>query len=418
MLKSMIVVSLLGSVTFANAVQALDWAQWRGPNRDGISDETGLLQSWPSEGPPLLWQADGLGDGYSSPAVVGDRFYLLGSEGLDNEFVQARSTADGSKIWIQKIGKVGNPDQRPPYPGARSTPTVDGDRVYALGSDGDLVCLSADSGNIVWQKNVRTEFGGLPGEWAYSESPLIDGDAVVVTPGGPEATLLKLNKATGEVIWKAPLEGGEEAAYSSIVPATLAGHRQYVQFLQKGVVGVNAESGELLWRYDRTAKGSLANIPTPVVHGDMVYTAAGKAGGAVVKIVADGDGLAAEELYFDGKLPRAIGGSVLVGDHLYGTASDSLMCVELATGEVVWRDRALGAASICVADGCLYLHGENGDVALVKATPEKYELLGRFTPPNPPEAGSSKSWAYPVIADGRLYIFNFGTMWCFDVKAE
>ena len=396
---------------------ANDWAQWRGPHRDGVSAESGLLQAWTEEGPTLHWQVDGLGDGYSTPAVVGERLYVLGNNGLDNELVQALSVADGKPVWSTKVGKVGNPDQRPPYPGARSTPTVDGERLYVLGSDGDLLCLETATGEVRWQKNLRTDFGGQPGEWAYSESPLVDGDVVVCTPGGSEATLLALNKRDGDVVWKAPLEGGEEAGYASIVAAAPGGVKQYIQFLQKGVVGVDAATGELLWRYDRTATGSMANIPTPVVHEDLVYTAAGKSGGGLIKIVADGDDLAAEEVYFEGNLPKSIGGSVRVGDYLYGTNSESLMCVELRTGDVLWRERALGAASICFADGCLYLHGENGDVALVEATPEAYRELGRFTPPGQPDRGSSKAWAYPVVANGRLYIFDFGTLWCYGVRA-
>ena len=158
------------------AAQAADWPQWRGPERNGISSETGLLQQWPEGGPRLVWKQEGIGDGYSTPSVVGERLYLLTNEGTQDEFVQARRVKDGSLIWSQRIGKVGNPDQRPPYPGTRSTPTAEGDVLYALGSDGDLVCLETADGKPQWSLNVRDEFGGRPGEWAYSESPLVDGD--------------------------------------------------------------------------------------------------------------------------------------------------------------------------------------------------------------------------------------------------
>jgi len=397
--------------------QAANWAQWRGPERDGISAERGLLKKWPAAGPNLAWQAKDLGTGYSTPAIVGDRIYLLGNEGLEDEYVLCLNAADGAEVWRTRIGNVGNPDQRPPYPGARSTPTVDGDALYALGSDGDLARLDVKTGEIAWQKHLRTDFGGKPGVWAYSESPLVDGDVVIATPGGDEATIVGLNKATGELVWKSAIPE-MEAAYASAVKADLAGRKQYVQFLSKGLVGIDAKTGELLWQYYRTAQGSMANIPTPVVKGDYIYSATGKVGGGLVKIVADGDKFSAEEVYFESQLPRAIGGSVIVGDHLYGTSSDSLMCVEFATGEIVWRDRSIGAAGICYADGMLYLHGENGDVALVEATPEEYREAGKFTPPSAPDRGKSKAWAYLVVANGKLYVFDWGTLWCFDVKRQ
>ncbi len=398
---------------------AASWPQWRGPQRNGVSEETGLLTEWPSEGPKLLWQRKELGSGYSTPAIVGDRLYILGSSDNDNELIHALDVSKGGEpIWSKRVGKVGEPDQKPPYPGARSTPTVDGDRLYVLGSDGDLLCMNAVSGDVVWQKNLRTDYGGKPGEWAYSESPLVDGDVLVVTPGGVDATIVALDKSTGEPIWKAPIEGEEEAAYSSVVISNAGGVKQYVQFLDKGLVGVDAATGKLLWRYDRTAQGSPANIPTPLVHDDYVYTASGRGGGALIKLnLAEGEGrFVVEEKAYDDTLPKAIGGVVLVGDHLYGTTNDALKCVELATGDVKWQDRAIGAASVCLAEGHLYLHGENGEVALVEATHEEYREKGRFTPPDAPDRGNSKAWAYPVVADGKLFVYDMGTLWCFDVK--
>lgn len=405
------------TIAMANeaALHANDWGQWRGPRRDGVSAETGLLQQWPEGGPSLAWQVKDLGTGYSTPAIAGDRIYLLGNDGLENEFVRALSAADGAKIWATRLGKVGNPDQRPPYPGARSTATADGDRLYVLSSDGDLACLETEAGDVVWQKSVREAFGGEPGEWAYAESPLVDGDVVVCTPGGKDATLVALNKKDGSVVWKAPIAEGDQAGYASIVVAEIGGVRQYVQFLHKGVVGVDAATGKSLWRYDHTGTNSPANIPTPLVYEDLVYTAAGRTGGGLVKVKAEGGEFTPEEVYFEGNLPKSIGGTVRVGDFMYGTNGQALVCVELATGKVKWQDRSLGAASICVADGCLYLHGENGDAALVEATPEEYREKGRFTPPDAPDRGQSKAWAYPAVADGKLYLFDYGTLWCYDV---
>src|SRR4051812_21819800 len=233
---------------FLAIAAAANWPQWRGPSRDGISKETGLLQDWPAEGPKLLWQKDGLGDGYSTPSIVGDRIFLINNKGLEDEFVQCLSVKDGSPIWKTHIGKVGKPDQKPPYPGARSTPTLDGKLLYALGSDGDLACMDIANGKIIWTKNLITDFGGSSGAWAYAESPLVDKNLVVVTPGGKDATLVALNKRNGKVVKKFPVPEGDNAAYSSIIIVDAAGVRQYVQFLAKALVGVDANSGKFLWR--------------------------------------------------------------------------------------------------------------------------------------------------------------------------
>jgi outer membrane protein assembly factor BamB len=400
------------------AMLAANWPQWRGPERDGVSQETGLLKEWPADGPKLLWKVDNLGDGFSTPAVVGDRIYLVSNQGLDNEFVQALSTKDGKQIWERHIGKVGAPDQNPSYPSARSTPTVDGDMIYALGSAGDLACIDANSGQIRWQKNIRTEFNGKPGEWAYAESPLVDGDAVVVTPGGKDATLVALGKHTGELIRKYQVPEGDEAAYASIVPLDVDGTKQYVQFLGKGVVGVDAATGKFLWRYNRTAANSPANIGTPVVSNGCVYSGSHFAGGGLIKINSTDEGYVVEEKYFSKKLPTAIGGAVLVDGYLYGTNRTTMTCTDFKTGDIKWtQERGMAPASLCYADGMLYLHSENtGDVALVEATPEAYREQGKFTPPGTPEKDRSKAWTYPVVADGKLYLHDWGTLWCYDVK--
>jgi outer membrane protein assembly factor BamB len=421
-LLSLAAVLGLACLSPASILQAEDWPQWRGPNRDGISAETGLKTDWPAGGPPLLWQVSDLGIGYSTPAVVGDRIYILGSEGLENEFVRAISADDGETVWTVRIGNVGHPEQRPPYPGARSTPTVDGDHVYVLGSDGDLVCLEAEGGAIRWQKNVRTDFGGQYGEWAYAESPLIDGDALVCSPGGAEATMLALNKHSGEVIWKSAIPEADEAAYASIVIAEIEGTKQYVQFLQKGLVGVDAATGKPLWRYGRTAEGSPANIPTPVVSENYVFSGTNRGGAGLVRIVAEGEGeeksFQAEEVYYSPGLPTSLGGTVLIDGHLYGTNNQAIMCVEFATGDVKWQDRGIGPGSLCFADGHLIVHGENGEVLILEATAEAYREKGRFTPQGIPDRGRSRAWSHPVISQGRLYIQDFSHLWVYDVQGS
>ncbi|MET0626177.1 MAG: PQQ-binding-like beta-propeller repeat protein [Pyrinomonadaceae bacterium] len=412
--------SLPGSAD--TAASASDWSQWRGPERDGVSRERGLLRQWPAGGPKLLWQVNDIGDGYSTPAVVGSRIYLMSNRGMDSEFVQALSTKDGKPVWTTRVGNVGNPDQNPPYAKARSTPTVDGDLVYALGSDGDLACLEARSGKLRWSKNIRKELGGQPGDWAYAESPLIDGDLVVVTPGGAEATMAALNKKTGAVVWKSAIPGGDPAGYASAIAVEGGGRRQYVQLLPKGLVGVDAKTGQFLWRYKDAAKGP-AQYFTPVGREGYVYCGALGVGGVLLRLKPDGAGVAAEQVYFTRGLPNGIGGAVLVGDTIYGTeAGAKLVAAEFTTGKVKWQADSTGWASIAYADGLLFLHGVNGDFVLAEATPEGYREKGRFTPPSQPakkKVGQfpEMAFTYPVIAGGRLYIRDLGTLWAYDIKA-
>jgi outer membrane protein assembly factor BamB len=410
---------LLGVAVLGASSLAADWPQWRGPERDGVSKETGLLKEWPKEGPKLLWQAKDIDYGYSTPAVAGDRLYLLSNKGNDDEFVLALGVKDGQRVWSQRLGKVG-PNQGPQYPGARSTPTVEGERLYALGSDGDLACLDTVKGDIRWKKNLRSDFGGKPGMWAYSESPLIDGEALVCTPGGKEATVIALNKNNGEVLWKCAVPGGDQAAYSSIIIVEADGVKQYVQLLSKGLVGVDAKTGKFLWRYDKTTKNSPAVIPTPVAHAGYVYSSAARAGGGLVKLKAKDGTVEVEPVYFKASLPTSIGGAVRIGDYLYGTTMQGLQCIEFTTGTEKWQNKCVGAGAICSADGLLYIHGENGMVALVEATPETYREKGRFSPPDRPKhtRAMEQSWAYPVVANGRLYLRDLGVLWCYDIKGE
>lgn len=405
-------------VGLALSATAGDWPQWRGPTRDGISAETGLLREWPADGPKLLWRVSDAGNGYSTPALSAGRLYLLGNRGLDDEFVQARSASDGRILWSTHLGKVGQPDQKPNYPGARSTPTVDGKWLYVLGSDGDLACLDTTAGEVRWRRHLRSDFGGKPGVWAYSESPLIDGDTLVCAPGGEAAAMIALNKHTGDVVWKCPIPGGDEATYASTIVTAIDGVKQYVQCLKQGLIGVDAATGKLLWRFSETADlKSGGSIQTPVVRDGLVFSSAGLVGGAVARVQAKPGGWSAESVYFSKKLPIGIGGVVLQGDFMYG-AGQTLQCVEYATGEVRWEDRSIGAASVCVAEGRLYLHGENGDVALVEVAPEGYRERGRFTPADQPDRGRSKAWTYPVVANGRLYLRDLDQVCCYDIAVR
>ena len=398
---------------------ANDWPQWRGPQRNGLSQETGLLKEWPKEGPRLLWKASDIGRGYSTPAVVGDRLYLLANDGLDNEFVEALAIKDGKRVWQTRLGKVGKPAQQPNFPAARSTPTMDGEFLYALSSDGALACLEVGSGKVRWHRSLTDDFAGTSGNWAYAESPLIDGDTLVCTPGGSEATLVALNKRTGDVIWKCALPEGDQAAFASAIQVEVGGVKQYVQLLQKGLVGVEAKTGRFLWRFTKAVSRYGANIPTPLASDGYIYAASAGTGGGAVKLKVKDATVDPEQIYFETKLPTAIGGTVKVGDCLYGTTDRALLCADFTTGRVRWEDPGLKAASLCYADGRLYLHGENGDVALVETSPDSYREKGRFTPPDQPKKANDmeKAWAYPVVANGHLYIRDHAVLWCYDVKS-
>jgi outer membrane protein assembly factor BamB len=404
----------LTGVASAADVKTDDWPQWRGVHRDDISPDKGLLKEWPKDGPPLAWKAKGIGEGFSSVAVVGDKVFTMGD--VDKEcFVFALSRDKGEKVWSTKVGKSGGN-----FAGPRCTPTVDGDRVYALGQFGDLVCLKVSDGTEVWRKSFPKDFGGQSGGWNYTESLLIDGGKLVCTPGGKNA-VIALNKANSEVIWKSDFE--DTAGYSSIVVATVSGVRQYVQLLSGGVVGVDAKTGKLLWKYDKLGNNT-ANIPTPIILGDQVFVTAGygKGGGLLTLSEADGK-VTSKEDYFSGKLTNKHGGAVHVGDHIYLDRDDSgnPQCVEWKTGKIKenWlkdaRDKqGHGSASLTFADGNFYIRYDNGYVALVPADPDGYKEKGVLKIPN----SDSNSWSHPVVIGGRLYLREKDSLWVYDVKAK
>jgi outer membrane protein assembly factor BamB len=416
--------SILSCCLLVASASADDWPQWRGPQRTGLSKETGLLKEWPKGGPKLLWERKDIGGGYSTPAIVGDRIYLQADRNR-KEYALALAVKDGSEIWATELGKVGI-NLGPQYPGTRSTPTVDGDRIYPLGSDGDLACLEKDTGKMVWKKSLRKDFGGTPGAWAYSESVLIDGEALICTPGGKKATMVALNKKDGSTIWEcaAPIPKGNAAAYASPIAVEVGGVRQYVQFVAGGVVGVDAKTGKYLWLYDKT-KDPAANIPTPVFHDDCVFTSTSRNGSGLNRIKVSGDMVSSEEVYLNQIKLNSIGGVVRVGDYVYGTdANEDLVCMDFKTGAEKWRHACVGAAGLCYADGMLYVRGQGGNgfgpekptfVALVEATPEGYKEKGRF---EQPDHGKRPAWPHPVVANGQFYLRDGNVLLCYDVKAE
>jgi outer membrane protein assembly factor BamB len=392
------------------ALDAADWPQWQGPDRTRISKETGLLKEWPAGGPKVLWTANDLGSGYGSMAVAGDRAFLQGARGATS-MVIALNRADGKEVWSKALGPVETKMRSDRGAGPRGTPTVDGDRLYVLTENGDLACLKTD-GTAVWQINILKDFGGPQLQWLISESPLIDGPHLVVTPGGPGAGMVKLDKMTGKTVWTAK-ELSDAAAYSSITVADVQGVRTYMTFTASAGVGVRASDGKVMFRYEQAANRT-ANVATPVYANNKVFfTSAYGTGGGLVDLTVQNGEVAATEVYFTREMKNHHGGVVLVDGYLYGFNDLILTCLEFATGKMMWRDRSVGKGSVTYADGRLYIQSETNMVGLAEATPSGYSEKGRFEIPDK----GMPSWVHPVISDGRLYVRNQDTLLVYDIKA-
>ena len=409
------------AMVLVSSAMAADWPQWRGPDREGVSRETGLLKEWPAEGPKLLWTMTGCGTGYSSVSIVDGRLFTMGdlNEGGKSQFLIAFDLKTQKRLWATRVG-------RPHGDGSRCTPTVNDGLVYAVGTDGDLLCVEAATGKEVWRKNFQADFGGkMMSGWRYSESPLVDGDKLICTPGGEQAAMAALNKKTGEVLWKcAPTRPVGGAGYASIVISQGAGVRQYVTLMGRAAIGVAADDGRFLWSYNRVANGT-ANIATPVCQGDNVFVSTGyRTGSALLKLSKEGAGVKAEEVYFldSNTFQCHHGGYVRIGEYIYGSHGHNAgnpICLEMATGKVVWTEKQLGKGSgaMMAADGRLYYRYENNLIALVEATPSGYKLYGSFTAPDRPGMGGP-GWAHMVILDGKLYVRHNDVLFCYDIAAK
>lgn len=403
--------TLVGGLALqAATVNAQDWPGWRGADRSDRSAETGLLQEWPDGGPEKLWTNSAAGLGYAGFAVVDNRLYTMGLEDAE-EFALCLDASTGEEIWRQPIGEK---YENSWGDGPRSTPTVDGDRIYFLAAAGNLACREAMTGKSVWTVNM-TDLGGSVPDWGYSESPLVDGDLVVCTPGGQQGAIAAFNKLTGEMQWQsAELTAG--AHYSSLIVLESDGTKQYVQLLVNKVVGIEPESGKVLWTAD--FPGRIAVIPTPVnVNGDVYVTAGYNAGSRMVK---PGEG-SAELLWEDRKVKNHHGGMILVEGHLYGH-SDSVgfVCQKTSDGSLAWNNRDIGKGCVTWADGRFYhVEEDSGDILLLEASPEKLSLRGKFTmdPKSERRKPDGRIWVHPVIANGRLYVRDQELIHCYSVSA-
>lgn len=423
-----LVTLIFGLVSFSNIVHADDWPRWGGPNRNAISKETNLLQQWPADGPPLAWKITNIGEAMGGIAVSNGRIYTTGD--IDGSaWLLALNEADGKQIWKAKIGRSGNPGFIFQPDGPRSTPTIQGGRIYVLGQYGDFVCFTIE-GEEVWRINYVDDLQGIMPKWGYSESPLLDGDQILCVPGGPEATLVAIDKNTGKPVWKChvpegkfnPRYGNESAAgYSSAIVIDFEGIRQYVQFTSTTLVGISASDGKLLWRYDHPANTHRIPCSTPIFQDGLVFAStAYDAGGGAVKLRRTEDGgVAADEVYFSPEMKNQHGGMIVANGCLYGAAGGNrggfLVCLDFQTGEVLWRERDAPKGSLTMVDGRLYLRTEEGTVILIEPNREEYVERGRFEQPN---RTRQPSWTHPVIANGKLYIRDQDLLLCYNVQAK
>ena len=401
-----------------------NWPGWRGPLRDGISTETGLLTSWPQGGPPKIWTATGLGNGYASVSVAGGRIFTTGDR-RDGQYAIAIDEATGNTLWATKLGAANSAEGE--RGGARSTPTIEGDLIWLTDADGGVFCLEAASGKERWRRSMTRDFGGsLMTIWGFSESPLLDGNRVIVTPGGPKAAMVALDKLTGKEIWRAPTPsfgsaGRDGAGYSSIVISNGGGVKQYVQLMGRGLIGVRAADGVVLWHYNRVAN-NIANITTPIVKDNFVFGSTGyDTGSVLLELSASGTGrVQAKERYFldPGTLQNHHGGFVLIDGYLYGGHGQNNgfpVAVDLATGKNAWarvRGAGNGSAAVTAAEGLLYFRYESGTMALIEANPQRYALRSTFQIPGVKQP----SWSHPVITGGRLYLREQEALHAYNIK--
>ncbi|MES2466490.1 MAG: PQQ-binding-like beta-propeller repeat protein [Verrucomicrobiota bacterium] len=395
---------------------ATDWPQWRGPDRSNASQETGLLQEWPADGPPLRWQASGLGLGISPVSVAEGRVYTVGNRD-GAEFAYALDAATGTKIWATRLGAAvaENPLMR--WLTQRS-PTVDGERIYTLTAKGELFCLRAADGQKLWQKSYATDYP-TKRPWGYCDYPLVDGDQLICTPFSTKGVIVAFNKCDGKALWTTP--GGSEgpAGYGATVVSMAGGIRHYVYLFRNGLMGVAAEDGRVLWEHPR-ADLRFGGSYTPVVHGSRIFSPNGYGGGmALFNLTPCGDELMVEEEYHKPfKFDAFHDSTALVGDHVYAFAAGGKpACIELRTGKVVWeKETAYGTnrGALTYAGDRLYLRHLNGIVALAEVSPAGCTEKGTFRIPH---HETSMGVTFPVVAAGRLWLRDNDRLFCYDIRA-
>lgn len=435
----------------AVCASAADWPQWRGPNRDGVSKETGLLKAWPKAGPKLLWKTDQAGGGLSGMAVVGGVVYTMGARGKATfgpkpkelvvggieEYALAFDDK-GKELWATKIGLVhdwkGNQWSR----GPNATPAVTGDHVVVQTSKGVVACLTK-KGELVWKKDLVADLGGavmtLAGGpeglgWGYTGSPLIDGDKVVVAVGGKKGLLAALELKSGKVEWQSK-DVTDEAAYGSPAVGTIDGVKQYLYGSEKAMYSFAAKDGSLLWKRDHKGPTEDAPTPSPVVLGNRVYYNFGyEPHAALIEVSGKGGKWTTKDVWASETIGSRQGGTVIVDGHIYGFHENARwMCQELETGKIVWGEsgrQLLKAGTVIAADGKLFVVEEDmrkpGQattyVSLLNASPDGMKVLSQFMLPGQSKTRkpSAKVWTHPSLSEGKLYVRDNELLYCYEVK--
>jgi outer membrane protein assembly factor BamB len=405
------IVLFTGAFNTLVAAATLDWPQWRGPERSDLSKETGLLKEWPAAGPKQVWIFKNAGQGYSGPSIVSGKLFTLGTRD-GKEILLSLDANTGKELWTLPISDIlGNGWGD----GPRGTPTVDSGKVYALSGPGTLVCANAADGKELWKTSMK-DAGGKTPDWGYTESPLVDGKQVVVTPGGDKGAIAAYDKTTGKLLWQSK-DFTDGAQYSSIIPATINGEKQYVQLTMKNFVGISTKDGSVLWKHPFS--GRTAVIPTPIVRDNQVYVTAGYGTGCVAVKIEPGNKVS---VVFDNKvIKNHHGGVILFGDHLYGHSDGGgWVCQDWKTGEQKWNEKdKLGKGAIGFADGMFYcLEEESGTVVLIQASPNGWNEKGRFKldPQTKIRNPQGRIWTHPVIVNGYLYLRDQDLIYCYAVK--
>ncbi len=397
-------VILIAIVLFnAQSVRA-DWPQWLGPDRTGLSTETGYLKTWPKNGPDVVWQKN-LGAGFSGISVANGRVFTMFAEG-DDEFVICLNEESGDEIWRFRTGRMFKEGQG--GNGPRSQPTVDGDRVYVLSAEGRLYALNAANGETIWSVDLVDGLGGRFPRFGFSTSPLVEGDLLFLEAATRDGTFLALRSKNGEVAWASQ---NDVASYSSPIVVDLAGVRQVIYFSGEAVVGLSPEDGSLYWRYPWKTSYDL-NIATPIfVPPNQIFISSGyDHGAALLRIEAGSNGIGVTRVWESRRMKNHFGTSVLVGDHLYGFDNAILKCIEARTGKEQWKHRGYGKGALIYADGHLLLLSDNGRLALAKATPEGFSETAGV------QVLAGRSWTGPTLANGRVFVRDMRKIVCLDLR--
>jgi len=408
---------LLVGVSFSGVAPAADapfWPRFQGLNGNGISSDTGLLKQWPEQGPKLLWTAQGIGSGYSGVTIADGLIYTTGN--IDDKTIITALDLDGKPQWQAENGKAWTASKE----GTRGTPTIDGDRVYDENPHGDVICLSAKTGEKIWSVNILEAFGSSNITWALAESLLIDGNHVICLPGGPQASVVALDKMTGQPVWKAASAEGDKAGYATATLVECEGLRIILTMTEKALIGVDADGGELLFRFEHRTRYNV-NATKPIYHDGHVFISSGygTTGSTLVKLSVDGKKVTVEQVWNSRELDNHHGGVILLDGFLYGAAHNfnngKWICLDWKTGEMQYAERGVGKGSLTCAEGMLYTLSESRDVGLVKATLEGHQIISQFETPEGPEG---PTWAHPVVCGGRLYIRHGDSLYAYDVRAK